>query len=817
MTTQPNGAPMQSPTGRSILARVGQHLAQHLRLFSLWPSGALLGVMLLWLPLSIFTWCPGHALAASTTRGLFRSLDFWAVCIATMSLWAAATCWAFTWSLLVEGAAHVFSRPGEVAHIEKWPLMTPNAQSNMSLPVWSYRVFSVPLKLGYVAATLLALPGVVTLVAAASTPARCGVAAVLGTIIALTASLVAGYLTRQGLIANEPYPSAWYPMARSVSWLHRPSVWLRRQLARALPESSAAVVLSGRLPGEKLLHPDHFAAVCGSAIILFTLLLLAYLGHPNTGRVHVASCAFLFLIAMSALWLLGAFRFHLARVSISPVVATLLLGLVSYCARDSEHEYPLLSTSTGAPSAATRLAPGDVLSSHRSDNLVVLTTTGGGIWAASWTTLALARLLDARPTLEQELRVLSGVSGGAVGSAFYVAERLEHPGTKASRAARNAYIKATQSSIDALSYGLLYRDLRLMLPGLGRPRSAASSVAEDRATLLEDNWCKIAACSSGVMTPSGDAVAAGECSRVDALHCPRYPLSSLVAPIRAGHIPLPILNTAVLETGRRLLVTPLAWGTAPRPPQASGSPRVEPTQRDTRAWTLDEYLFDQDGTAELSLWTAARLAATFPYVSPAARAPRDLGAACIPDAAPDSLPSRACRALHHVIDGGYYDNYGVASALDWLSTVLDTELERRRGQLTGEEPRLKRVLIVQLRSSPDAEPGTRGGADAYSTALFGPLRAVVKMAFGAARQRNDIQLDSFLKRYQAAFGGTLQLDTVLFQPATSGIDPLNWRLTPQDVRALEAAWPEGPPRSWPKAIRDEWYTLERFLDDAASE
>ena len=45
------------------------------------------------------------------------------------------------------------------------------------------------------------------------------------------------------------------------------------------------------------------------------------------------------------------------------------------------------------------------------------------------------------------------------------------------------------------------------------------------------------------------------------------------------------------------------------------------------------------------------------------------------------------------MDGGYYDNYGVASALDWLAPVIEDRFECDTGLS------FRRVLVIQLRSS----------------------------------------------------------------------------------------------------------------------
>ena len=81
----------------------------------------------------------------------------------------------------------------------------------------------------------------------------------------------------------------------------------------------------------------------------------------------------------------------------------------------------------------------------------------------------------------------------------------------------------------------------------------------------------------------------------------------------------------------------------------------------------------------MSVFTAARLAASFTYVSPATR--RD---------GPGSA--------YHVVDGGYYDDYGMTTLTEWLDEGLEGVGRPSHGGA------ISRVLVIQIRSSP-AEAG----------------------------------------------------------------------------------------------------------------
>ena len=71
--------------------------------------------------------------------------------------------------------------------------------------------------------------------------------------------------------------------------------------------------------------------------------------------------------------------------------------------------------------------------------------------------------------------------------------------------------------------------------------------------------------------------------------------------------------------------------------------------------------------ADIRIATAARLSASFPYVSPAARPTSDSDSALT-----DGEPGRYTRT--HVVDGGYFDNSGLCALTEWLQEGL-TERE----------------------------------------------------------------------------------------------------------------------------------------------
>src|SRR5262249_39992478 len=128
----------------------------------------------------------------------------------------------------------------------------------------------------------------------------------------------------------------------------------------------------------------------------------------------------------------------------------------------------------GAPEPS--IEPVDVAAPAQS-NLVVVATAGGGVWAAGWTTRALEQLIANRLELRHEIRVISSISGGSVGTAYYI-DGLLRAGRDANVAEilRDVRVRSTASSLEAVAYGFAFSDFpRLFSGGVYSP--AARSVA----------------------------------------------------------------------------------------------------------------------------------------------------------------------------------------------------------------------------------------------------------------------------------------------------------------------------------------------------
>jgi hypothetical protein len=151
--------------------------------------------------------------------------------------------------------------------------------------------------------------------------------------------------------------------------------------------------------------------------------------------------------------------------------------------------------------------------------------------------------------------------------------------------------------------------------------------------------------------------------------------------------------------------------------------------------------------------TAVRLAATFPFVSPAARA----------------LTSKP---ENHVVDGGYYDNYGVSSLVEWLYEAV------------GGSHDPPRVLIIQILSFPnDAEEQAQQNKSAVFQ-LYAPLQALFGVRSSSQLIRDRDELERLKYRWNS-WGK----DVVLTGFTFTGTDaPLSWQMNRTQRAEIGQQW-----------------------------
>ena len=552
-----------------------------------------------------------------------------------------------------------------------------------------------------------------------------------------------------------------------------------------------------------------------SAAVLFCGAIFYAWYHSSPDRFPTLASVLLIVVLLG--WGLCAASFFLDRYRI-PVLTLLILAAVlpravcpSLFYGNQEDHYLSTAPLSGDPGVPT---PGqmllDRLNLAEDDGrpLIVVTSTGGGLHASAWTARILETLTEQLPAADQEsfrrhVLLMSTVSGSSFAEAYYLEELQQAENEHRSPNLHKVVIASQCSSLEAVGWGLLYYDLtKAMVPFLGwvNPSSgngdlSHSPLGKDRTWALRrgmqrnvnSGYCYDSAYDNATDKRLPDVPA--KLSLLERLWPQQTGESRAptLANMRASEaIPAFTMNTTTVEGGDRFL---LANYRLP-------SYRIGPLEGPPAESFLDLKLHDGQ-FADLPLATAAQLSATFPYVSSAARIPRTY-----------SIKSA------HFVDGGYYDNDGTSSMIEFLRYALDPPLQATATsqqkqdasiqQAVADKLRAKpsrpqatkpvKILLVEIRNSQDSDrSSTRSRAlnpDGSGHAgllehLAMPLKGFWSAGHDSVTGRDRNGLDLLIASHRE----NLQLHQIVFDDVTEDTDrfwiknakdPLSWSLTPAE-------------------------------------
>jgi len=320
----------------------------------------------------------------------------------------------------------------------------------------------------------------------------------------------------------------------------------------------------------------------------------------------------------------------------------------------------------------------------------VVAAEGGGIYAAHHAASFLTRAQDLCPAFAKHVFAISGISGGSLGASIF-AGLLQDPKNSAALAqgTQKTLCKTSDGSMGPLETAadkILSRDLLSPLVAATLLKDVPQRFwpwpigAFDRARALEDGV--VAAWGAEGQTPGILNTAISDSWYPD------------------GDIPALILNATHVETGQRVATSPisLVW---------SGS-SIHGTGR---------YLEDGE---DLSLIGAAILSARFTYITPAGTLYLNT------DFLDDEDPAVKVR----LVDGGYFENSGVDTAMDIIEAV------RPIARAAGADIRLVSLQYTTERSE----------ARHFLGETLSPIRALLATRVNRGRlatERADARMSGF--------------------------------------------------------------------------
>jgi hypothetical protein len=291
---------------------------------------------------------------------------------------------------------------------------------------------------------------------------------------------------------------------------------------------------------------------------------------------------------------------------------------------------------------------------------VIVATAGGGIRAAYWTALVLARLDEAAGArFRRNLLALSAVSGGGLGAAAYLAAaetRASCPG-------------CLQQPLDAfLAHDFLSPTVASLLGGDVLNSFSLVPLVADRAATLELAWERGWA----------EAFPENRSAFSQGFHSFRW--------THAAWTPALFINGTSVQTGGRVITS----------------------RFDVRGQLAEAGDFwDLNGHKEIPFSTAVHNGARFPYVSPAGAVVGGQG-----------------QAYAQIVDGGYFEDFGADTARGLLRLLCENPAARCEGGMIqpiviqiSSEPKLLIPENEQGSSHKEAESSCAANGEADDEAL----------------------------------------------------------------------------------------------------
>lgn len=548
-------------------------------------------------------------------------------------------------------------------------------------------------------------------------------------------------------------------------------------------------------------------ALNGIAIPVFALAPLWPL-HLGIGPGTVV------MLATGLAIVVGSLLAHLADETRLPLLGGLLLAMAVFSLWNDNHEIRLIAPSREQPTPTpptldayleARLMPrirareqacAQIAGCDPRVPFVVVAAEGGGVRAAAWTALvltqiddALARTPQAEPFAEQ-LVAISGVSGGTLGGALYLASLRD--GRDALWPRQRRFFETDLLTpmlgnmlfVDTPQRLLPYPVGRGRIPDRGQTFEHAIELAWGRAAGMPAERTPFAQPFEAMWRPPHDRL-------------PLLLANTTLAATGERLVQAPVLlNPAAASTGAlrsRLAVSAAVAQSAGRASgqaveQAAGqTPATEigdvPLDAEIErvdgaflgAYDGNECLLpsDRDG-ADVARYSAplsgvVHNSARFTWLSPSGRYGR----------------RSACRGVR-LVDGGYFDNAGTASADDIVWAV------NRNRNFAGKV----RTIVVQIRNDPIREtdfrfdcrnsPATRPDRRAARPFVLGEaLDPLVALYKGREARADQAKLGLKRRVCQAPGKSGAYVEFALFVDENANF-PLHWAIAEDTLRAMEA-------------------------------
>ena len=193
---------------------------------------------------------------------------------------------------------------------------------------------------------------------------------------------------------------------------------------------------------------------------------------------------------------------------------------------------------------------------------------------------------------------------------------------------------------------------------------------------------------------------------------------------------------------------------------------------------------------DIKFSVAARLSASFPYISPLARN--------YPDNIVEIEGQKPQKHNYHIADGGYFDNAGLFTTVEWLNDRLEE---------FHNELKVNRVLLLQINAFPESKLKSQNDNFGWFTEFIGPLNALYNVRDSTQIARNQEEAELLQEVWKNKKEGKqkegkqvdIQPFTIFFPDNEKYEQPLSWKLTQKQKDNLEKAWKDIVDKQDPKS------------------
>ncbi len=358
--------------------------------------------------------------------------------------------------------------------------------------------------------------------------------------------------------------------------------------------------------------------------------------------------------------------------------------------------------------------------------MVLTCFSGGGQRSATWTTTSLQHIdKETNGGLMKHTILMTGASGGLIGASYYRELYLLSKQNKLKDSITNpTYIsKISTDVLNPMIFSMVVSDffLRLQKFNIGE-----YEYYKGRGFAFEQ---QLNSNLNGILHKKVSDYAEAEAN---------------------GDIPILLMSPTIINDGRKLFISaqPMAYMTT--------ALNAEKLSLRNKGIELRRFLADQDAD-NLSLLSALRMNATFPYITPNVILPTE--------------------PKMEIMDAGLSDNFGISNASHFLYTFREWIIENTSG-----------VVVLSIRDSEKNKPLKEKLTESVWNKIFNPIAGL----FNNWSTTQDLNNDNSLKGLYSYFGDKLDVVTFEYKSLSKkrnafdkGRPSLSWHLTTLEKETLK--------------------------------